>query len=126
MTAPPARLQRGPWLRAGLVLLLALLAVGASTDLTMPGVRAVALLLFLVLAPGLALVGWLGVPDPWREAALVIGVSLAVDLLVATALAYGSRSAGTTLGVLVGIAVAGAVGQCVRGLVRSRRGSLAR
>jgi hypothetical protein len=81
----------------------------------------VALLLFLVFGPGLALVGLLGMDEPWREAALVIGVSLAVDLVLLTALAYnGGRSAGDGLAVLLGVTVLGAAAQVVLSAVRRR------
>ena len=115
-----------PWLRPGLVVLLALLATAAASGVPAPGVRVLALLPFLLLGPGLGLVGLLDVPDPWREAAFVIGVSLAVDLVVATALGYyGAGTAVETLGVLVGIAVLGAAGQLARTVVRRSHRSAA-
>jgi hypothetical protein len=116
---PPNR-----WLRFGLVVLLAVLAVAASTDVAGPGVRVVALLSFLLAGPGLGLVGLLGIADRWREMALVIGVSLAVDLVVVSALAYGgSRTSGDALAVLIGIALVGAGAQLVVPVLRRRRGS---
>jgi hypothetical protein len=61
------------------------------------------------------LVGLLGLTDVWRELSLVIGVSLALDLVVVTALVYGgNRSSGVALAVLIGIALIGAGGQVVR------------
>jgi len=117
--------RSGPWLRPAAVVLLGLLALAASTGLAGTGVRVVALLLFMVAAPGLALVGGLGIPDPWREAALVIGVSLAVDLVVLTALAYGDARPGVGLGVLIGLSLLGAAAQVGLPVVRRRRGSAA-
>jgi hypothetical protein len=104
----------GPWLRPviiGALSLVALIAVEAAID---PFARVVALLLFMIFGPGLALVGLLGIRDVWRELSLIIGVSLALDLVVVSALVYGGiRSSEAALVVLVGIAVAGAVGQFV-------------
>jgi hypothetical protein len=119
--------RRAPWLRPGLVVLLGVLAAAASTQLAVPGVRVVALLLFLLLGPGLGLVGVLEIGEPWRETALVIGVSLAVDLVVVTALAYyGTRTAEGTLLILIGIAGLGAVIQVARTVLRRVRRSAAR
>jgi hypothetical protein len=116
-----------PWLRPGLVALLGVLAVAASTELAVPGVRVVALLLFLLFGPGLGLVGVLEIGEPWREAALVIGASLAVDLVVVTALAYyGTGTAEDTLVILIGIAGLGAVVQVARTVLRRVRRSAAR
>jgi hypothetical protein len=117
--------RSGPWLRPAAVVLLSLLALAASTGLAGTGVRVVALLLFMVVAPGLGLVGGLGIPDPWREAALVIGVSLAVDLVVLTALAYGDARPGVGLGVLIGLSLLGAAAQVGLPVVRRRWGSAA-
>lgn len=103
------------WLRPVVVIVLsivALVAVAAPVD---PVIRFVALLPFMIFGPGLGLVGLLGIRDAWRELSLVIGVSLSVDLVVASALVYGgNRSAGVALAVLIGVAVAGAVGQAAR------------
>jgi hypothetical protein len=101
------------------VVLLAGLAVAAGTEGLVPGVRAVALLLFLLFGPGLGLVGLLEVEEPWRETTLVIGVSLAVDLVVVTAYAYqGAGTALDALVVLIGIAGLGAGIQAARSAAR--------
>ena len=121
----PSRLV--PWLRPGLATLLSASAAAAYAGVTVPGARVVALLLFLLLCPGLGLVGLLDIEDPWREAALVVGVSLAVDLLVVTALAYyAAGTAGDALAVLIGTAVLGAAAQVARSAVRRSRRSSAR
>jgi hypothetical protein len=121
MSSHRARALPAPWWRPALAVLLGLLALAATTDVADPAVRVVALLLFLVFGPGLALVGLLGMDEPWREAALVIGVSLAVDLVLLTALAYnGGRSAGDGLAVLLGVTVLGAAAQVVLSAVRRR------
>ena len=97
------------WLRPAAVLLLVVLALVAAASGAGPGVRVVLLLLFLVAGPGLALVGLLGIAEPWRELSLVIGVSLAIDLVVVSTLAYaGQRAASDALALLIGIAVVGA------------------
>ena len=79
-----------------------------------PPVRTAALLLFFVLGPGLALIGLLRIRDPWQELALVIGVSLAVDVVVSAAMTYaGDRSSVQVLEVLLGITAVGALAQLV-------------
>jgi hypothetical protein len=104
-----------PLLRPAIVAALSLVAVVAAAAAVDPIVRVIGLLPFMIFGPGLALVGLLRLTDVWRELSLVIGVSLALDLVVVTALVYGgNRSSGTALAVLVGIAVIGAVGQVVR------------
>jgi hypothetical protein len=121
MSRHEAPARWAPWLRPGLVVLLGVLGAAAGTGLAVPGVRVVALLLFLLLGPGVGLVGVLEIGEPWRETALVIGVSLAVDLLVVTALAYyGARTAEDALVLLIGIAGLGAAAQAVRTVVRRR------
>jgi hypothetical protein len=104
-----------PLLRPAIVAALSLVAVVAAAAAVDPFVRVIALLLFMIFGPGLALVGLLGLTDVWRELSLVIGVSLALDLVVVTALVYGgNRSSGVALAVLIGIALIGAGGQVVR------------
>jgi hypothetical protein len=104
-----------PLLRPAVVAALSVVAVLAAAAAVDPVVRVIALLLFLIFGPGLALVGLLRLRDVWRELSLVIGVSLALDLVVVSAFAYGgNRSSGTALAVLIGIAVIGAVGQVLR------------
>jgi hypothetical protein len=114
MTTHSVRASR-PLLRPAVVAALSVVAVLAAAAAVDPVVRVIALLLFLIFGPGLALVGLLRLRDLWRELSLVIGVSLALDLVVVSAFAYGgNRSSGTALAVLIGIAVIGAVGQVLR------------
>ena len=123
MNRHETRVRLDPWLRPAIVVLLALLAIASTTGMAVPGVRVVALLLFLVVGPGVALVGLLGIADPWRELALAIGVSLAADLVVVGALAYGgASSSGDALAVLIGIALLGSAAQAILTAVRRRRG----
>jgi hypothetical protein len=104
------------------VLLLCALGAGATLGGIAPGVRVVALLLFLVFGPGVALVGLLRIGEGWRELTLVIGVSLAVDLMVVTVLAYsGARGSGAALAALIGIAVVAAGAQVAVPVLRRRR-----
>ena len=104
-----------PLLRPAAVAALSVVAVLTAAAAVDPVVRVIALLLFLIFGPGLALVGLLRLRDVWRELSLVIGVSLALDLVVVSAFAYGgNRSSGIALAVLIGIAVIGAVGQVLR------------
>ena len=101
-----------PWLRPAVAIGLGVAALVAASDVAAPAVRTVAVVTFLALAPGLALVGLLRIRDVWRELTLVIGASLALDLVVATVFAYaGQRSAGPVLAVLLGIVLAGSVAQ---------------
>ena len=114
MTTHSVRASR-PLLRPAVVAALSVVAVLAAAAAVDPVVRVIALLLFLIFGPGLALVGLLRLRDVWRELSLVIGVSLALDLVVVSAFVYGgNRSSGTALAVLIGIAVIGAVGQVIR------------
>jgi uncharacterized membrane protein len=111
MTAT-GRLLRSRWLRPVVIAVLCAAVAGAVFAPAAPPVRTVVLLLFFVLAPGLALVGLLRIREPWQELALVIGVSLAVDALVAGGLAYaGDGSSTQVLEVLLGIGAVGAVAQ---------------
>jgi hypothetical protein len=104
-----------PLLRPAIVAALSVVTVVAAAAAVDPFVRVVALLLFMIFGPGLAWVGLLRLREVWRELSLVIGVSLALDLVVVSAFVYGgNRSSGTALAVLIGIAVIGAVGQVVR------------
>lgn len=76
---------------------------------------------FLVVAPGLAVVGLLRLSDPWLQAALVPALSLAIDALVGGMLAYsGVWSPATAILILVGISVLGAFGQDLAAYRRRR------
>jgi hypothetical protein len=98
--------------------------VAAVLGSSHPGVRVPAVLVFLLVGPGLALVGLLHVDDVWRELALVLGLSLAIDGVVVGGLAYaGDRSAGHALAVLVVVAMTGALGQLARDRQRPRERS---
>ncbi|SFP13074.1 hypothetical protein SAMN05660464_2152 [Geodermatophilus dictyosporus] len=102
------------WWRPVLVVGLGLAALVVPGTTAAPGVRVVVLLAFLVLGPGLALVGLLDIPDGWRELALAIGVSLALDLVVVAVLAYvGDRTVGHGLLLLAGVTFVGAALQVV-------------
>jgi hypothetical protein len=122
MSRPPVSAAQQRWLRPAVVLLLCALGAGATLGGIAPGVRVVALLLFLLFGPGVALVGLLRIGEGWRELTLVIGVSLAVDLMVVTVLAYsGARGSGAALAALIGIAVVAAGAQVAVPVLRRRR-----
>lgn len=122
MTSPAVPVPRSPWVRPTLVLALALGAAIAVTTPVPPGVRAVVLIAFATVGPGLALIGSVGIADPWREAALAIGASLAVDVLVFTIVAYGGvQSAVIGFAALVGISVVGALAQLASSRLRHGR-----
>jgi hypothetical protein len=126
MTTRTAPFSARPWWRPALVVGLSFAALIVPRVAAAPGVRVVVLLVFLVLGPGLALVGLLDIPDGWRELSLVIGVSLALDVVVVGVLTYaGDSTAGDGLALLVGIAFAGAAVQFVRLRRRGRNGEAA-
>jgi hypothetical protein len=126
MTTHTVPFSARPWWRPALVVVLGLAALIVPGTAAAPGVRVVVLLAFLVLGPGLALVGLLGIPDGWRELSLVIGVSLALDVVVVGVLTYaGDSTAGDSLALLAGIAFAGAAVQFVRLRRRGRDGKAA-
>jgi hypothetical protein len=98
-----------PWLvllLCVLVLLQRFAAQGASP------VRALLVVAFFAVAPGLAVVGLLRLADPWLRAALVFGLSLSIDAVVGGILSYaGLWSPVAGLLILVAISVVGAAGQ---------------
>jgi hypothetical protein len=65
---------------------------------------------FLLICPGMALVGILGVRDPWVRVTAAVALSIAIDVAVAGTLVYsGAWSPGIALLVLSFISLAGAV-----------------
>jgi uncharacterized membrane protein len=73
---------------------------------------------FILLGPGLGLVGLLGIEDPWQLLTLAFGVSLALDTAVALLLVYVvGWYPGAGLGILLAIAIAGALAQLWAGFV---------
>jgi hypothetical protein len=103
---------RSRWLRpAATAVLCVAVAVALAVPATTP-VRTAVLVLFFVLGPGLALIGLLRIREPWQELALVIGVSLALDVVVSSAMAYGGDSDSVhVLEILLAIAVVGGLAQ---------------
>jgi len=99
--------RRVPW--PPVVAAAALAAAVAALAGAPEPVRAPLVLAFLVLGPGMAFVPLLKLGDPVAEVTLGIGISLALDLVVAVAMLYaGAWSPETTLVVLVAIALGGA------------------
>jgi hypothetical protein len=100
------------WIVAGVVLtstgamLFAVQAGGASPA------RTLLVAWFLVVCPGAALVGILGLEDAWLAAATAIALSLALDAIVAATLTYsGLWSPRTGLVALAVVAAGGASAQ---------------
>jgi hypothetical protein len=74
--------------------------------------RTLLVAVFLLLGPGLGLVGLLGIEDPWQLLALAFGLSVALDTAVALLLIYAvGWYPGTGLAVLLAISIAGALAQ---------------
>lgn len=70
---------------------------------------------FLLLGPGLALVGLLEIEDPWALLALAFGASVALDTAVALMLFYVTGwSPGAGLAIVVAVTVAAALAQTLR------------
>jgi hypothetical protein len=89
---------------------LAMLAGIASHGVS--PVRTLLVACFLIVAPGLAVVGLLRLRDPWLQAALVPALSLSIDAIVGGALSYtGLWSPAAAILILVGLSALGAFGQ---------------
>jgi uncharacterized membrane protein len=74
--------------------------------------RTLLVAVFLLLGPGLALVGLLGIEDPWQLLTLAFGLSVALDTAVALMLIYVvGWYPGAGLAVLLAISIAGALAQ---------------
>jgi uncharacterized membrane protein len=74
--------------------------------------RTLLVAVFLLLGPGLGVVGLFGIEDPWELLTLAFGLSVALDTLVALLLVYVvGWYPGAGLGVLLAIAIAGALAQ---------------
>ena len=94
-------------------LLVVALAVDAMALFAGPSdVRTLLVAVFLLLGPGLGLVGLLGIEDPWQLLTLAFGVSVALDTAVALLLIYVvGWYPGMGLAVLLAISIAGALAQ---------------
>jgi hypothetical protein len=67
---------------------------------------------FLLVCPGLALAPLLDLEDPWDELGVALGISVALDIVLATALMYaGAWSPALVVGLLAVISLAGAAAQ---------------
>ena len=92
----------------------AVLALSAGAALVLAGgasgaARTVLAGLFLLLAPGLAVTGQLGLRDPLAGLQLAVAASLTIDLLVAeTLVLLDAWSVDAALAALVALSVAGA------------------
>lgn len=102
---------RRHWL-ALLVIFTALAVSVAGWAQAPPVIRVPLVLAFALLGPGAALVPLLGLRDPLGEFTLVLGASLALDVVVACVLLYAHAWAPRAgLIILALVALAGASGQ---------------
>lgn len=93
----------------------ALVAVAAALGGASPA-RTLAVIWFIGVCPGMALVRGTRAADGWAGVALGTGLSLALGLLVAGALLYaGALSGAAVFGVLAAITLAGSAADLVRG-----------
>jgi uncharacterized membrane protein len=77
-------------------------------------VRAPLVLVFALLGPGAAVVPLIALRDPLGEFTLALGVSCAIDVIVALGLLYGHAwSPVAGLAILAGLTLAGAIAQTV-------------
>ena len=84
--------------------------IGSGTS----SLRVVAVVWFLAVCPGLAVVGLLGLDDRWLALAVVPALSFALDVFVGGILSYtGLWSPAAGILILVAISIAGAVAQDV-------------
>jgi hypothetical protein len=102
-------LRRAPELivaSSALAMLEGVIATGTSP------LRLLAVAWFLTVCPGLAIVGLIGLRDPWLALAVVPALSFAIDVFVGGILSYtGLWSPAAAILVLVALSVAGAVAQ---------------
>jgi hypothetical protein len=94
---------------SAIVITVAALAVATVASPGEP-VTVALTLWFLLICPGMALVGTLGLRDPWVRVTAAVALSIAIDVAVAGTLVYsGAWSASIALLVLGAISLAGAV-----------------
>ena len=96
-----------------LIIVITVAALASATVLSPGEPVTIALTLwFLLICPGMAFVGILGLRDPWVRVTAALAFSIAVDVAVAVTLMYsGAWSASIALLVLGSISLAGAVVQ---------------
>lgn len=71
--------------------------------------RTLAVIAFLLLCPGMAVVRAIGVGDPWAQLSLGLGLSVAIDTLVSGVVAFaGAWSPSAILLILVAVSLSGA------------------
>ncbi|MBA2631068.1 MAG: hypothetical protein H0U84_08630 [Thermoleophilaceae bacterium] len=101
-----------PWL-----IVLSAFAVGAvSAAGDSSPIRTVLAVWFLLLCPGLALVGLMRLNDVWGELTLGVAISVALDTVVAAGLLYaGLWSPPAAFAILAAVSLAGAGFQYARG-----------
>jgi hypothetical protein len=91
---------------SALAMLEGVIATGSSA------LRILAVVWFLTVCPGLAIVGLLGLYDRWLALAIVPALSFSLDVFVGGVLSYtGLWSPSAGILILVAISIAGAVAQ---------------
>ena len=84
-------------------------------------VRAIVVLPFLLVGPGLAVVELIGLSDVLERVVLAIAVSFALEVIVSLAMLYGGVwSASLGISILTGIAVVAAIVSYIAGSERRR------
>jgi uncharacterized membrane protein len=114
--------MRYSWLWPMIMLFLAL--VVALVIFTVPGfvLRQVIVMCFLLICPGMVLVRFFHLRDIAAEWTLAVVLSLALDAIIASIQLYaGHWSPITTLNILLGFCVVGAIVQLVLGVVHKRK-----
>jgi len=86
-----------------LVALLGVLAAMLVVADAQTGLRAFVVGPFLLIAPGLAIVGLIGISDPLEHVVLAVAVSLAISIFISLAMLYGGFWSPDTA--VVGLAV---------------------
>ena len=103
------------WIRPLIIFASTTALAGAMTAGGASPVRTVLAVWALAVCPGLAVVGAMGLRDHWIEASLVIGLSLALDVIVSGALTYAvGWSPDAALVILLVFSLIGAAVQAAR------------
>lgn len=103
------------WIRPLLILASSAALAGAVTAGGVSPVRTLLTVWALGVCPGLAVIGIIGLRDPWIEVTLVVALSLALDVIVAGALTYTvGWSPDSALAILLTLSLVGAAVQVGR------------
>lgn len=103
-----------PWLWPVILVLSAIAACLAVAIIPDTPVELVIIMWFLFVCPGMTFVRFLRLQEPVMEWVLALALSFAIDGLIAGILIYtGVWSSARTLAIVVGVCVAGALGQLI-------------